>query len=66
MKKILTIITFMAAAALTTSCQKELPDSFANIEVEKGDKGKDPSPTPVDPNPQGSIPTEDDNPWPGY
>lgn len=72
MKKLLTILVILAAFLLTTSCQKELPDSIKNIDVNKGDKTPsstpdEPTPTPTPENPtQGDIPTEEDNPWPGY
>ena len=76
MKKLLTIFAILAAVTLTTSCQKELPDSIKNIDVNKGDKTPSstpdeptptPTPTPTPENPtQGDIPTEEDNPWPGY
>ena len=71
MKKLLTILVILAAFLLTTSCQKELPDSIKNIDVNKGDKTPSstpdeptptPTPTPTPENPtQGDIPTEEDN-----
>ena len=75
MKKLLTILVILAAFLLTTSFQKELPYSIKNIDVNKGDKTPSstpddptptPTPTPTDPSQQGDIPSEDDNPWPGY
>ena len=75
MKKLLTIFAILAAVTLTTSCQKELPDSIKNIDVNKGDKTPSstpddptptPTPTPTDPTQQGDIPSEEDNPWPNY
>ena len=53
---------------LTCSCQKELPDAIKNVEVNQGEKTPSPTPTPTPDTPtqQGDIPTEDDNPWPGY
>jgi hypothetical protein len=68
MKKLLIILLLMASTVLTSSCQKELPDAIKNVEVSKGDKGKDPTPTPTPDNPpqQDDIPNEEDNPWPGY
>lgn len=68
MKKILTILTIMAAILLTTSCQKELPDSIKNVDVSQGGQTPTPTPTPTPDNPtdQGDVPTEEDNPWPGY
>lgn len=65
MKKILSILLFMAAVALTTSCQKELPDSIKNIDVNQGG-GQTPTPTPDNPTQQGDIPAEGDNPMPSY
>lgn len=44
MKKIFTILTILTAVLLTTSCQKELPDSIKNVDVNQG--GKTPTPTP--------------------
>ena len=64
MKKLLIIFVLMAVAMLTSSCQKELPDGIENVVVSKGDNEKDP--TPDNPSQQGDIPSEDDNPWPGY
>lgn len=68
MKKILTIIAILAATMLAFSCQKELPDSIKNVEVNQGGQTPTPTPDPTPDNPsdQGNIPTEDDNPWPGY
>ena len=64
MKRLFTIFTVLAAVMLTSSCQKELPDEIKNIDVNKG--GQTPTPTPDNPTQQGDIPTEEDNPWPGY
>ena len=71
MKKFLSIFAILAAVMLAPSCQKELPDAIKNIEVNKGDQTPTPTPTPTPAstpeNPtQGDIPTEEDNPWPGY
>ena len=68
MKKLLTILIFLAAMMLTSSCQKELPDSIKNVDVTQGGQTPTPTPTPTPENPtqQGDIPTEEDNPWPGY
>ena len=70
MKKLLTILFLMAATMLISSCQKELPDAIKNVDVNKGGQTPTPTPSPT-PNPdnptdQGDIPTEEDNPWPGY
>ena len=56
------------AALLICSCQKELPDSIKNVDVSQGGQTPTPTPTPTPENPtdQGNIPTEEDNPWPGY
>lgn len=53
---------------LTPSCQKELPDAIKNVDVNKGEQTPAPTPTPTPDTPtqQGDIPTEEDNPWPGY
>ena len=64
MKRLLTILTVLAAFMLTTSCQKDLPDDLKNIDVNQG--GKTPSQTPDNPTQQGDIPVEEDNPWPAY
>ena len=64
MKKLLSILLLMAAVTLMSSCQKELPDSVKNIEVNQG--GQTPTPTPDNPPQQDDIPNEGDNPWPGY
>ena len=64
MKKLLSILLFMAAVTLMSSCQKELPDSVKNIEVNQG--GQTPTPTPDNPPQQDDIPNEGDNPWPEY
>lgn len=64
MKKFLTILLFLAAVTLTSSCQKELPDAIKNIDVNQG--GQTPTPTPNNPTQQGDIPTEADNPMPSY
>ena len=81
MRKLLTILIIMATMMLTSSCQKELPDAIKNVDVSQGEKtptssnnvdvsqgGQTPTPTPIQDNPtdQDDIPTEDDNPWPGY
>lgn len=68
MKKILATLTVLLAVALMSSCQKELPDSIKNIEVNQGGKTPTPTPTPTPDNPsqEGSIPSEEDNPMPGY
>ena len=66
MKKLLTIFCILAATILTSSCQKELPDAIKNIYVSQGEKIPKPTLTPDNPTQQGDIPTEDDNPWPGY
>ena len=68
MKKLLTILIFLAAVMLISSCQKELPDSIKNVDVTQGGQTPTPTPTPTPENPtdQGDIPTEEDNPWPGY
>ena len=63
MKKFLSILAILAAVMLAPSCQKELPDAIKNVDVNKGDQT--PTPTPENPT-QGDIPTEEDNPWPGY
>ena len=64
MKKILYILTVLAALMLTTSCQKELPDNMSNVVVGKGIPSQ--TQTPVDTTQQGSIPAEEDNPMPVY
>ena len=46
MKKILTILTVLAAVMLISSCQKELPDAVKNIDVSQG--GQTPNPTQVE------------------
>ena len=68
MKKYFTMLSILETVMLTLSCQKELPDAVKNIDVSQGEKTPTPSPTPTPGNPtqQGNIPTEDDNPWPGY
>ena len=71
MKKIFTLFAILAAVILTPSCQKELPDAIKNVDVNKGDQTPTPKPTPTPtPTPEnptlGDIPTEEDNPWPGY
>ena len=71
MKKFLSILAILAAVVLAPSCQKELPDAIKNVDVNKGDQTPTPTPTPTPaPTPenptQGDIPTEEDNPWPGY
>lgn len=64
MKKLLTIFAIFGAVMLISSCQKELPDAVKNVDVNKGDQTPTPTPTPTPT--QGDIPTEGDNPWPGY
>lgn len=69
MKRLLSLFGFLAIVMmLTCSCQKELPDAIKNVDVNKGEKTPTPAPTPTPDTPtqQGDIPTEDDNPWPGY
>ena len=71
MKKLLSILAILAAVMLAPSCQKELPDAIKNVDVNKGAQTPTPTPTPTHtPTPenptQGDIPTEEDNPWPGY
>ena len=71
MRKLLTILIIMATAMIISSCQKELPDAIKNVDVNKGDQTPTPKPTPTPtPTPEnptlGDIPTEEDNPWPGY
>ena len=68
MRRLLSILSILAAVMLTTSCQKELPDAIKNIDVSQGDKTPTPTPTPTPDNhmEQGTIPSEEDNPWPGY
>ena len=70
MKSLLSIFAIVATTMLAFSCQKELPDAIKNIDVSQGEKtpSQTPSstPTPENPTQQGNIPTEDDNPWPGY
>lgn len=66
MKKILTILSILAAVVLVISCQKELPDSIKDIDVSQGGQMPTPTPTPDNPTHQGDIPSEEDNPWPGY
>ena len=64
MKKLLSYLLFLAAITLASSCQKELPDSVKNIDVNQGGQNQDP--TPVDPTQQGDVPNENDNPMPTY
>ena len=68
MRRLLSILSILAAVTLTSSCQKELPDAIKNIDVSQGGQTPTPAPTPTPDTPtqQGDIPTEDDNPWPGY
>ena len=74
MKKIFTLFAILAAVMLTPSCQKELPDAIKNVDVNKGEQTPSPKPTPAPtptptpdtPTQQGEIPSEGDNPWPGY
>lgn len=69
MKKILSILTILVTVTLASSCQKELPDSIKNIDVNQGG-GQTPTPTPTptpdNPTEQGSIPEEGDIFMPGY
>ena len=60
MKKILTILIVLAVVYLTSSCQKELPESLNNVEIGHGDD------TPNNPPQQDNIPSENDNPLPDY
>ena len=64
MKKILYILTVIAALSLTTSCQKDLPEDMSSVVVGKGIPSQ--TQTPVDTTQQGSIPVEEDNPMPVY
>lgn len=64
MKKIVYILTIIAALTLTTSCQKELPENMSSVVVGKGTSSQDP--TPKDTTQQGTIPAEEDNPMPVY
>ena len=65
MKKILYILTVIAALILTTSCQKDLPENMSNVVVGKGISSQ--TQTPVDTTTQqGTIPAEEDNPMPVY
>lgn len=66
MKKLLSILLFITAVTISSSCQKELPDSIKNIDVNQGGKTPTPTPTPDNPTQQGGIPTEEDNPMPTY
>lgn len=70
MKKLLTILFLMAATMLISSCQKELPDNIKNVDVSQGGQSptstSTPTSNPDNPTDQGDIPTEEDNPWPGY
>ena len=68
MKKIFTLFAILAVVMLTPSCQKELPDAIKNVDVNKGEQTPAPTPTPTteNHNQQGEIPSEGDNPWPGY
>jgi len=66
MKKILTALTILLAVSLISSCQKELPDSFKNVEVNQGGNSPTPTSTPENPSKQSDIPSEGDNPFPGY
>jgi formylglycine-generating enzyme required for sulfatase activity len=47
MKKLLTILIFLTAVMLTSSCQKELPDAIKNIEVNQGGQDKNPEVKPT-------------------
>lgn len=64
MKKVLYILTIIAAFTLTTSCQKELPENMSNVVVGKGISSQ--TPTPIDSTQQGAIPVQEDNPLPVY
>ena len=68
MKRLLSLLTILAAVMLTSSCQKELPDNLNNIDVTQGDQTPTPTPTPTPDNPteQGGIPSEGDIIMPGY
>lgn len=67
MNKVLIIIAVFAMLTLMTSCQKELPDNLKNIEVNQGGNNNSTTPqNPDTPTQQGNIPSEDDNPMPGY
>ncbi len=68
MKRLLSLLAILAAVMLTTSCQKELPDSIKNIDVSQGGQTPTPTPTPTPDNPtvEGSIPGEGDILMPGY
>ena len=68
MRRLLSILSILAAVTLTSSCQKELPDAIKNIDVSQDGQTPTPAPTPTPDTPtqQDDIPTEDDNPWPGY
>ena len=46
MKKISSIAFLLMVLLLATSCQKELPDSLKNVEVNQGGQDENPSPTP--------------------
>ena len=46
MKKIHILFTILAGMMLTISCQKELPDSIKNVEVNQGGQTPNPTPTP--------------------
>ena len=64
MKKILYILTVIAALTLTTSCQKELPENMSNVVVGKGISSQ--TPASIDSTQQGTIPVQEDNPLPVY
>lgn len=66
MKKILTILTVLLAVTLISSCQKELPDSFKNVEVNQGGNTSTSTQAPENPSQQGDVPSEGDNPMPSY
>ena len=67
MKRFFTIFTILTAVMLVSSCQKELPDALKNIEVNQGGNNNSTTPqNPDTPTQQGNIPSEDDNPMPGY
>ena len=66
MKKLLLILSVVAATLLATSCQKDLPASMSNVVISKGGSSSTTNPTPVDPTQQGDIPAEGDNPMPNY
>ena len=66
MKKSLTILAILVALMMTSSCQKDLPDSVKNVIVKKGGQTSTPTQTPDNPTDQSDIPLEEDNTWPVY